>query len=55
MTAASEKQISYINALRVSRNIGEHDERITKRIALCFAYSNGCNDASKRAAARNAG
>ena len=33
MTAASEKQISYINALRVSRNIGEHDGRIAKRIA----------------------
>lgn len=33
MTAASEKQISYINSLRESRSIGEHDERIAKRIA----------------------
>jgi len=33
MTAASEKQISYINSLRKDRAIGEHDERIAKRIA----------------------
>ena len=33
MTAASEKQISYINSLRESRSIGKHDELIAKRIA----------------------